>query len=156
MAYGSVAGVEAIVPSIAPVTSLSIPTDGQVTTWLAEASAIIDATLGGAGYVTPASGSAAIYPLLTALENLYGAAYALRSLGVDLVSGDQQTTSEVYLEDFFNRLKMLMKGDLTSSGLTLVPQASRRRGVRSVQLRRVDGYSEAYEGTFSEPGVPHE
>ena len=55
-------------------------------------------------------------------------------------------------KDFFNRLKALVEQDLTAQGLTMRQWTDSAPGIRSLQLRRVDGYSaEAttvwYDGT---------
>ena len=52
-----------------------------------------------------------------------------------------------------DRLKLLTSQDLTALGLILrtTPTTATRRGVRSMQLRRVDGYSAAYSGLTDEP-----
>ena len=70
--------------------------------------------------------------------------------------GKGESRSEAYLKDFFSRLKTLAEQDLTAQGLTLRPTGTTRpprRGIRSMQLRRVDGYSAtaAVANPYSEP-----
>ena len=149
MSYGSVSGVEAIVPAIAGsgFDGSSTPTSTQVTAWLDEAYSLINATLSGAGYQIPVSATADAYDLLQALENLYGAAYALRARGMETHHDEEERASETYLKDFHSRLKTLVGMDLTGMGLTLRPASTsktRLRRLRSTQMRRIDGYSARY------------
>jgi hypothetical protein len=151
--YGSIDGIMALAPAVGTIDNDSTPNTGQVEEWLAEGAALIHGALAGAGYAVPAARTAAVYPSLRALENLYAAAYTLRARGLDVVQGREETRSEIYLKDFFDRLKILASQDLTALGLILrtTPTVATRRGVRSMQLRRVDGYSAAYSGTTDEP-----
>ncbi|MGV1048235.1 MAG: hypothetical protein ACOYD4_06900 [Solirubrobacterales bacterium] len=111
-------------------------------TWLTEGSAVIDRTLSAAGYVVPVEGSAVVYAEITALANLYGAAYALRARGLDTVVGETEARSDVWLREFRENLASLAASDLTGVGVSLRTVASpRQRRVHSLQLRRVDGYS---------------
>lgn len=147
--YGSVAGVEALVPAVAGAgfDASSTPTSTEIDTWLDEAYALINAALSGAGYSIPVSAAAGAYALLTALENLYGAAYTLRAYGMETHHDEQENTSEIYLKDFHRRLKDLTLMDLTGMGVTLRPVTSsktRIRRLRSLQVRRIDGYSARY------------
>jgi len=147
--YGSVAGVEALIPAVAGsgFDGSSTPTSTEIDTWLDEGYSLINAALSGAGYSIPVSASADAYELLTALENLYGAAYALRAYGMETHHDEQENTSEVYLKDFRTRLKDLVAMDLTGMGVTLRPASSSRtriRRLRSLQTRRIDGYSVKY------------
>lgn len=139
--YGSAAGVNALVQSWNGTTN---PTSAQVTNWLGEGYAKINRALGSAGYVTPATSGMAAYPELTSMENLYAAAYVLRSQAIDTASGQGEERSEVWLNDFYAQLKDLVASDLSLLGLSLIAAAtspSRRRRLRTVQMRRVDGYS---------------
>ena len=100
----------------------------------------------------PVSASADAYATLTALEDLYGAAYALRARAMETHHDEEERLSEVYLKDFSKRLMELVKGDLTGMGLTLRTTTKQRlRRLRSLQVRRVDGYSAIYgpeRGTY--------
>lgn len=150
--YGSIDGIMALTPAVGIIDNDSTPNTGQVEEWLAEGGALINGALAGAGYAVPVVRTAAGYPFLRSLENLYATAYTLRARGLDVVQGQQESRSEVYLKDFHSRLKMLVASDLTAMGLTLrtSPSVATRRGVRSMQLRRVDGYSAAYGGQTDE------
>ncbi len=151
--YGSIDGIMALAPAVGVIDNDSTPNTGQVEDWLTEGAALINGALAGAGYTVPVVRTAGGYPFLRALENLYATAYTLRARGLDVVQGQQESRSELYLKDFHNRLKLLAGSDLTAMGLTLrtSPSAATRRGVRSLQLRRVDGYSGKYGGTTEEP-----
>lgn len=150
--YGSAAGVQAIVPAAGTFSATTTPASTQVTTWLAEGHSEINRYLSAAGYVVPADSGGDIYPTLTALNDLYAAAYVLRARGMDIIQGEEENRSEMMLKDFYKRLDMLAKQDLSALGLTLrAAPAQRRRRIRTLQLRRVDGFSEKYEGAFPQP-----
>lgn len=139
--YGDVAGANALVPTWNGATN---PAAAQVTAWLQEANAKINRAIGSAGYVAPITDEdAAIYPELTGLENLYAAAYILRSTSIDTASGESEERSEVWLADFYGQLKDLVASDLSLIGETPLPSTttSRRRRIRTLQMRRIDGYS---------------
>lgn len=138
--YGSTAGANALVPAW---NGTSTPTSAQVTVWLTEGYALINRAISSAGYTIPIGASTALYPELTGLENLYAGAYILRSLTIDTASGEGEERSEVWLKDFYARLKSLAASDLTLVGATLLPSTTttRRRRLRTLQMRKVDGYS---------------
>lgn len=155
--YGSTAGVQALVPSVGTLGVGSTPTATQATAWLAEGYAKINRTLANAGYSTPVAADAAVYAELTALENLYAGAYVLRARAIDTASGDAEERSEVWLKDFNDSLADLAASNLAVMGVSLLPSTTtpRRRGIRTVQMRKVDGYSrgrtdETYEPTQGE------
>lgn len=158
MSYGSQEGVLAIVPAVGLIDESTTPNSGQVGEWLDEGHALINQALANAGYTIPAPRSAALFPSLRALNNLYGAAYALRARGLDVVEGREESRSETYLADFRQRLTELTGQDLTAMGLTLrtTTTAPKRRLVRSLQTRRVDGYSGAYGGLTRQYEYPSE
>ena len=151
--YGSIDGIMAIAPAVGTIDNDSTPNTAQVEEWLTEGATLINSALSAAGYTVPALRTAAVYPSLRALNNLYAAAYTLRSRGLDVVQGREESRSEIYLKDFHSRLKLLASSHLTAMGLTLrtTPTVAKRRGVRSMQLRRVDGYSAEYSGQTDEP-----
>ena len=144
MAYGDPEGVQALVPQ-ATFDAVSNPTTTQVTYWLAEGAAIINRYLGNAGYVAPVVNvpPVLVWDELSALNNLYAAAYVLRSQKIDSASGDQERTSEVWLADFWTRLKELVASNLVLVGVPLLPVATagRPRRIRTIQGRRIDGYA---------------
>lgn len=151
--YGSADGVKAIVPAAAPsgFSTSTTPTLAQVTTWLEEGYSIINQYLSSANYVVPVSASADAYPSLTALNNLYAAAYVIAARGLDVVQGQTENRSKMFFDQFYARLEELVKQDLTDLGVTLRPApATRRRRIRSLQLRRVDGYSYKATGEAAE------
>lgn len=158
MSYGNQEGVLAIVPAVGQIDESTTPNSAQVGEWLEEGHSIINQSLSNAGYTTPAPKAAAVYPSLRALNNLYGAAYALRARGLDVVEGRKESRSETYLADFNERLTQLIGQDLTALGLTLrtTTTAPKRRRVRSLQMRRVDGYSGAYGGKANNYEYPSE
>lgn len=150
MAYGSVSGVSALVPVVGTFGTSSIPTSAQVTEWLAQASAKIDRALSSAGYSIPVASTATAYAELTALANLYGAAYVLSSRGLDSANGEAENRSDVWLQRFNDELNGLIASDLSllgvsSSGTSTGANAGRRR-VRTLQLRRLDGYTDLGTG----------
>ena len=153
--YGTVAGVAALVPHSVAVNQTLHPTDAQVTTWLAEGYARINRVVASAGYSVPVDAVAAVYGELTALNNLYAAAYALRSRGIDTMNGEEESRSEVWLKAFDDQMKEIAGSNLAAVGATIatgetVAGAPSRRRVRTLQMRRVDGYSGAYEGDTTE------
>lgn len=144
--YGSAEGANALVPTWNGSTN---PTIVQVDTWLAEAHAKINRAVASAGYVAPvAPSTVALYPELTGLENLYAGAYILRSIAVDVASGETEDRSEVWLKDFYGQLKDLAASNLSLLGATLLPSSTvgRRRRIRTLQMRKVDGYSRGSVG----------
>lgn len=141
--YGTESGVAAIVPG-AHLDAISTPDMTDVTAWLGEGAAEIDVALSAAGYGVPVDGSATVYARLTALNNLYAGAYVLRSRGIDVLVGESEMRSDVWLREFREGLASLVAIDLTGVGVSLRPVTStRQRRVRTLQMRRVDGYSGA-------------
>jgi hypothetical protein len=141
--YGNTAGVTALVPEIGPLSTGSTPSDDQVYGWQLEAYAKINRAIANAGYSLPIDSGAAVYAELGGLENLYVAAYALRARGIDTTSGEGEDRSEVWLADFYRQLKDLAASNLTLLGVSLVATTTptRRRRIRTLQMRKVDGYS---------------
>lgn len=140
-------------PALGTLDGSSTPTSAQVTTWLNEGYAKINAALSAAGYSIPVSAADAL-PLLCSLENLYGAAYALRARAMEISHDEEESRSEIYLKDFRAQLLDLTKQDLTALGVGLRPAtnpAQRRRRLRSLQIRRIDGYSAARGLTDTTP-----
>lgn len=150
--YGTVAGVSALVPHSVAVGQVTSPTDAQVTTWLAEGYSRINRVIASAGYSVPVGATADLYGELTALNNLYAGAYALRSRGIDTMNGEEESRSEVWLKSFNDQLKEIAESNLAAVGATIAAgetsagMPSRRR-IRTLQMRRVDGYSGVYEDT---------
>lgn len=141
MAYGTVAGVLARIPGLR-ANAISTPDTDQIGVWLAQGAACIDRKLGAGGYGVPVGISAAVYPELVALNEVYAAAHALRARGLDTVTGTGETRSEIWLREFNAQLADLAQADLTGSGVLQVTVTGvRPQRIRSLQLRRIDGYS---------------
>lgn len=157
MAYGSEIGVEALVPAAGAIDGSSIPTTTQLAAWIDEGSARIDRVLGSAGYSVPVATSADVYEELRALNNLYAAAYVLRARGLDRMQGTEENRSDVWLAEFGAALKDLAMSNLVAGGASLAaPVTTGRRRIRSVQTRRIDGYSaehETAESVYDYPSV---
>jgi len=150
--YGTTAGVQALVPALSPITTLTVPTTAQVTAWLEEGASKINRAISGAGYAYPVVATADLHGTLTALNNLYAAAYAIRARGMDTATGGEASRDVIWLREFAEELSMLVRGDLTASGATLLLITTRpyRSGVRSMQLRKVDGYARPLHEHFNE------
>ena len=149
MSYGSVTGVSALVPAAGTLGTSSTPTSAQVTEWLTQGSARIDRASSSAGYSVPVDDAATVYAELEALANLYGAAHVLTARGLDSASGEAENRSDVWLARFNAELVSLAASDLSalgvSSATTTGVNAGRRR-VRTLQLRRVDGFTDLDTG----------
>ena len=145
MSYGSLSGVSALVPVAGTLGATSTPTSAQVTEWLAQGSARIDRALSSAGYSIPVASTATVHAELTALANLYGAAHVLTARGLDSANGEAENRADVWLGRFDETLKALAGSDLSALGVsaavTTGVNAGRRR-VRTLQLRRIDGYAD--------------
>lgn len=148
MAYGTIAGVEALLPGMGSAyTSASTPLAPELTSFLDQGHAVINRKIAAAGYAVPVGSGAGVYPELTALNNLYAAAYALRSRGLDSATGETETRADVWLRQFNEQLADLVSSDLTGVGVTLATTTGGRRPrLRSTQMRRIDGYSAVHEG----------
>ena len=149
MSYGSLSGVSALVPVAAPLSATSTPTSAQVTEWLAQGSARIDRALSSAGYSIPVGSTATVHAELTALANLYAAAYVLIARGLDSANGEAENRSDAYIERFTSELSALASSDLSALGVSAATttgvNAGRRR-IRTLQLRRIDGYADLDTG----------
>lgn len=155
MAYGSETGVEALVPAAGAIDASSIPTTTQLATWLDEGAARIDRVLSSAGYSVPVSASADVYEELRALNNLYAGAYVLRARGLDRMQGTEENRSDVWLAEFRTILNDLAMSNLVAGGASLAsPVTTGRRRIRSVQTRRIDGYSATSETAVSAYDYP--
>lgn len=157
MAYGSETGVEALVPAVGAITGATVPNSTQVGLWIDEGAAQIDRVLGSAGYSVPVSASADCYEELRALNNLYAAAYVLRARGLDTMQGTDQNKTSMWLAEFRRQLAELAASNLVAGGASLATTTSAaRRRVRSLQMRRIDGYSgksETAESAYDYPSV---
>jgi len=146
MAYGSETGVEALVPAAGVIGVSSLPTTAQLADWIEEGAGRIDRVILSAGYSAPVASGTLLYPELRALNNLYAGAYVLRARGLDTIAGTEQNKTQQWLAEFDRTLANLASSDLFAMGATLLVSTSTRRSrLRSLQTRRVDGYSAASE-----------
>ena len=144
MAYGTTAGVEALVPAVGLFYGDTLPTREQVEAWLDQGAAVINRTLSGAGYVTPVANTSAVYPELTALNELYAAAYVVMARGLDTVSGQNENRSGVWMQQFQDRLDALAATALPDVPTTGATSTASRR-FRTTAVKRVDGYSRVWD-----------
>lgn len=147
MAYGTVAGVEALLPGMGSAySSAAIPISAELQNWLDQGAAVINRKLAGAGWAAPVGSGAAVYPELTALNNLYAAAYAVQARGLDSVTGEGETRSDVWLERFNTQLSDLCSSNLAGVGVTTATTTTGSSPrLRTRQMRRIDGYSATRE-----------
>ena len=90
----------------------------------------------------PVSVVAGAYQELEALANLYAAAYILIARGMDSSNGEAENRSDVWLERFDVDLQAIAASNLIGLGVTVVTSTTAPRSrVRTLQLRRIDGYS---------------
>jgi hypothetical protein len=146
-AYGTIAGTQALLPAVGLFGVAGAPTEAQALQWLDEGAAIINRSLASAGYAVPVVAGATVYAELTALNNLYAAAYVLLSQGLDTATGGEEQRSELWLNRFDARLAALVAADLTGVGATVATTSAvaPRRRARFVQLKRIDGYSAPHD-----------
>jgi hypothetical protein len=141
MAYATVLGVASRIPGVG-LNAISTPDSGQVDTWIEQGASIIDRKLAGAGYATPVGSTALLYPELVALNELYAAAQVLRARALDSVTGAGEMRSDVWMREFWQSLNDMAKSDLTGAGVAQANVTGQKpRGMRTTQMRRVDGYS---------------
>jgi hypothetical protein len=136
--YGTVAGVEAHVPTIGTISALTKPTTAQVVAWLEEATAIIDRTLATAGYATPVTSGSASYNELIGLANLYGAARTLQARAIEAATGEIQPRWQAMLDEFYARLTAIAASTLSDVPAAAGTTGSTARRIRGIQTVRVD------------------
>jgi len=101
------------------------------------------------------SSGAGVYAELRALNNLYAGAYVLRARGLDRMQGTEENRSDVWLAEFASVLTSLANSNLVAAGASLVTTVTTgRRRIRSVQTRRIDGYSAENETAVSAYDYP--
>ncbi len=144
MAYGTTLGVEALVPAVGPLDGSNTPAVQQVEAWLDQGAAVINRTLAGAGYAVPVLDTSLVYPELTALNELYAAAYALMARGLDTVAGSEENRSAVWMQQFHDRLGALAATALPDVPVTPVTTQAGAR-LRTTRIKRVDGYSAPWD-----------
>ena len=144
--YGSLTGAQALLPTLGTLGSGTTPSTTQVTGWLEEASAIIDRMLTTAGYLVPVASTAAAYPELDGLANIYAAARALQARAIETPNGELVTRWQTMLDEFYARLKSITETALpgaTAAAATTGGTARRIRGIQTVRVdRQVDTASE--------------
>jgi hypothetical protein len=136
--YGTVAGVEAHVPTIGTISALTKPTTTQVVAWLEEATAIIDRTLATAGYTTPVASTSTNYSELVGLANLYGAARTLQARAIEAATGEIQPRWQAMLDEFYARLIAIANSTLTGISAAASTTGGTARRIRGIQTVRVD------------------
>lgn len=144
--YGSVTGVEHINSHyVGGYTTTGMPATSAVVAWLAQGYAALNVYLGKAGYATPVSTSAACYAVLTRLNDLYAAACAEQATNISTAGPGEETRSEKLWQRFKVELADFLDGDLTLVGLSRGTTAPVRARVRSLELRRRDGYAKRFD-----------
>ena len=144
--YGSESGVEAINAHLTTgYTGASVPNALALVGWLEQGYSYLNLVLAKAGYTTPVASTVACYPLLTRLNNLYAAACAEQATNISTAGPGEQTRSEKLWAQFKDELGLFLDGDLTLAGLSRLATAPVRRRVRSLELRRRDGYASAFD-----------
>ena len=147
MAYGTTAGVQALLPVLGTLGTSTTPTIGEVMGWQNEASAIIDRHVTGAGFAVPVAAATVLHYELSSLANLYVAAQCAMARSIDSLTGSGEERAETWLSRFYAQLKEIAQSDLSLLGGTVIPTpttpGSGRRRIRTLQIRRVDGYSAA-------------
>lgn len=136
--YGTVDGVESYVPMLGNIGAATVPTSSQVIAWLQDATAIIDRMLTTAGYTVPVTSSSANYNELVGLANLYAAARALQSRGIETATAEAPARWQAMLDEFYARLTAIASSVLTGVAATDSGTGSTPRRVRSFQVVRVD------------------
>lgn len=152
MAYGTTEGVAARVPSLR-IGQAAAPDEVQVLQWLGEGTAWIDRTLAASGYTVPvlAVNAPTLHVELVAIAEQYAAAQALRARGLDSLTGASEERSTILMREVTQRLAGLAQQDLTYMGAIVQVSANRaNRRLRSVQIRRIDGYSRGAEVGYGE------
>lgn len=147
--YGSIGGVEAYVPTVAPIGVDTAPTSAAVMDWLYEADAIINRTLNTAGYTTPVASTSGNYYELVGLANLYGAARVLQSRGLETITAEAPARWQAMLDEFYARLTAISGSVLSGVSTADSGAGSTPRRIRTFQVIRVD----RQVGTGSEYGA---
>lgn len=117
MAYGSVTGVQAFIRHMALDTANN-PTTAQITTFLANRSAMLDGWIADAGHTTPVTTPAAAVSLLDLFAN-YGAAgdaeLTQRSSGYSANAPNNRENK--FLEEFYRARDYIKSGALGGLGV---------------------------------------
>jgi hypothetical protein len=129
------------------LASTDVPDVNAVKAWLTQGYAIINRALASKGYTIPATTSMDVWPELQGLNNLYALHLWHQARGMDTGTGEGDTQAERVLRMFHAGLSDLLASDLTTVGMSLSSTKKRRR-LRTVQMRKVDGYSGTFEGSY--------
>jgi len=151
MTYGTVTGVAAInAHKDGGYTASSVPTEAQVDGFLDAGASVLDTLLNSWNYATPVASRAGCYAAIARLNNLYAAACAEEATNVTTLGVDGETRSERLWDRFENELERLKACDLSLAGLSRLNTTRARARVRSVELRRRDGYAHQFDSDNTE------
>jgi hypothetical protein len=149
--YGSETGVEAInAHLVGGYTTTSVPTSTQVATYLSDGYSAINARLAMAGYSTPVAATVACYDAIARLNNLFAAASAEEATNISSAGPEGESRSQRLWARYETEFTSLLGGDLTQAGLSKAATAPVRKRVRSVELRRRDGYAHRFDSDNTE------
>jgi hypothetical protein len=149
--YGSETGVEAINAHLTGgYTATTTPNSTQIGAYLSDGYAKINLALARAGYTTPVASTAACYDAIVALNNLYAAAQAEEAANVATIGLEGESRSAGLWARYRQELADLTTGDLTLAGLSKQATPQPRPYVRSVGLRRRDGFAHRFDPDNSE------
>jgi len=130
------------VPAVGLFYGDTTPTEAQVSAWLDQGAAVINRTLAAGGYTVPVLDTATAYPELTALNELYAAAYVLMARGLDTVQGSEENRSALWMQMFHDRLDAIARGSLPDVPTTTTVSGRRWR---TTTINRTDGYSAIHD-----------
>ena len=116
MAYATIQYVKSLCPLVFNRPT-GYPDDAEITFWLNEGAAIIDAMIQSKGYTVPSSTGSA-YPLMRNLNGFYAAAMVEQSRMAGSVAEGATSRGEKLEERFWNRLEKFMRLDLSQMGMT--------------------------------------
>lgn len=121
MSYSSASAVAALTRNLTgnkQYSTSTCPTINEVNSWLSSGCAVIESKLAGCDYSVPVTAGTVAYDWLGQLNTLYAAAWAEMSRATATLEPNQSTKGQIFLEEFWNQLKMLCDGDLTLAGLS--------------------------------------
>lgn len=121
MSYSSASDVAGYCPGLTDssgsFTATSRPPVSAVERFLSSGCALIEASLGAAGYSTPVPASATVYDYVVDLEAVYGAARAETARRVGRISADERTRARMFMDEFKAGLKALVAMRLDQAGV---------------------------------------
>jgi hypothetical protein len=149
--YGSETGVEAINAHLkGGYTTTSVPTSAQIAGFLDDGYSAINSRLAVLGYAVPVPSGATCYNAIVRLNNLFAAATAEEAVNISTAEPEGETRSQRLWRRYESEFKALLAGDLTLVGLSKSSSAPARRRVRSVEMRRRDGYAHRFDSDNTE------